>query len=139
MLYITRRENFNAAHRLYNPTWSKEKNFEVFGPCSNLHGHNWELFTTVKGEVNPDTGFVMDLKDLSQVIKSEIVSKVDHKYLNEDVDFLEGQLTSTENVVMAFWKILFPILKEKFGVELYKLKLVETPNHFVEYFGEKTP
>ncbi len=135
MIQITRRETFNAAHRLYNDSWSAEKNFEIFGPCSRIHGHNWELFVTVEGEVNPETGFVMDLKDLRDTMRTHIISKVDHTYLNTDVDFLAGQLTSTENFAMAIWHILNPILIEK-GVKLYKVKLVETANHFVEYFGK---
>ena len=91
MIYITRRERFNAAHKLYNENWSKEKNDEVFGKCANAnwHGHNFDLIVTVKGEVDPDTGFVMNLKDLSQIIKDEVIEKVDHKNLNLDVDFLK--------------------------------------------------
>ncbi len=136
MIQITRRETFNAAHRLYNEKWSEEKNFEVFGPCSRIHGHNWELFVTVEGEVNPETGFVMDLKDLRDLIRNQIISKVDHTYLNEDVDFLKDQLPSTENFAIAIWKILKPILKDNFGVDLYKVQLFETVNHYVEYFGK---
>lgn len=136
MIQITRRETFNAAHRLYNNKWSEEKNFEVFGPCSRIHGHNWELFVTVEGEVNPETGFVMDLKDLRDLIRNQIISKVDHTYLNEDVDFLKDQLPSTENFAIAIWKILKPILKDNFGVDLYKVQLFETVNHYVEYFGK---
>lgn len=136
MIQITRRETFNAAHRLFNPKWSEEKNFEVFGPCSRMHGHNWELFVTVEGEVSEDTGFVIDLKALSKIMRAEIISKVDHTYLNEDVEFLKGKLPTTENFAIAVWRILYPILKEKHGVELCKIKLTETANHFVEYFGK---
>lgn len=135
MIQITRRETFNAAHRLYNTNWTEEKNFEVFGPCSRIHGHNWELFVTVEGEINPETGFVMDLKDLRDLVRTEIINKVDHTYLNEDVDFLNGQLTSTENFAIAIWKILAPKLELNFGVKLFKIKLFETVNHYVEYFG----
>lgn len=136
MLYITRRETFNAAHRLYRSDWSPEQNYAMFGPCSRLHGHNWELFVTVAGTVNPDTGFVMDLKTLSQIVKREIVDVVDHSYLNEDVPFLAGQLPSTENFILAIWSILQPVLYKEYGVKLHQLKLVETANHFVEYRGE---
>lgn len=136
MMYITRKVVFNAAHNLYNDKWSKEKNFETFGPCSNLHGHNWELFVTVKGEIDPETGFVMDLKKLSNELAVNVIDKVDHKYLNRDVDFLSGILPSTENFTIAIWKIMYPILKEKYGVSLHKLKLYETVNHYVEYYGE---
>lgn len=137
MYYITRRVLFNAAHNLYNLHWSPEKNFEVFGPCSNLHGHNWELHATVKGDIDPETGFVMDLKVLSDELKVNIIDKVDHKYFNEDVDFMKGILPTTENIVREFWNIIQPILKEKHKVDLYKLRLVETANQSVEYFGGK--
>jgi len=135
MIQITRRETFNAAHRLFNPAWSEQKNFEVFGPCSRIHGHNWELFVTVEGEVNTETGFVMDLKVLRDLVREEIISKVDHTFLNEDVSFLANILPSTENFAIAIWKILAPLLWSKHAVKLYKIKLTETQNHFVEYFG----
>lgn len=135
MIQITRRETFNAAHRLFNPRWTEVQNFEVFGPCSRVHGHNWELFVTVEGEVSEDTGFVIDLKALSRTMREEVISKVDHTYLNEDVEFLRGKLPTTENFAIAVWKILEPVLKEKYGVKLYRIKLTETANHFVEYFG----
>jgi 6-pyruvoyltetrahydropterin/6-carboxytetrahydropterin synthase len=136
MIQITRREIFNAAHRLYNPKWTKEKNFEVFGPCSRIHGHNWELFVTVEGKVQEDTGFVIDLKLLRDIMREHVVNKVDHTYLNEDVDFLSGQLPSTENFAIAIWRILYPILLDKYGVTLVKVKLTETDKHFVEYYGK---
>jgi 6-pyruvoyltetrahydropterin/6-carboxytetrahydropterin synthase len=135
MIQITRRETFNAAHRLFNPKWSEEKNYEVFGPCSRVHGHNWELFVTVIGEVAEDTGFVVDLKALSRTMREEVISKVDHTYLNEDVAFLAGKLPTTENFAIAIWDILKPAIKQKHGVDLYKIKLTETANHYVEYFG----
>lgn len=137
MIRITRREYFNAAHRLYNPKWSAEKNWEVFGPCSRMHGHNWELFVTVEGEVDEDTGFVMDLKKLKDLVRDVVISKVDHTYLNEDVDFLHGILPSCENFAIAVWNILEPVIKEKYGIQLYEIKLQETENHFAQYFGKK--
>ncbi|NBW37092.1 MAG: 6-carboxytetrahydropterin synthase [Cytophagia bacterium] len=139
MVYVSRKEHFNAAHKLYNPVWSKEKNEEVFGPCANAnwHGHNFELIVTVKGKPDPDTGFVVDLKKLSVLIRKEIVDKVDHKNLNVDVDFMTDKLASTENLVIEFWKILSPKLSSitKYGV-LHSIKLYETPRNYVEYFGE---
>ncbi|MFM7595226.1 MAG: 6-carboxytetrahydropterin synthase, partial [Flavobacteriales bacterium] len=107
-VYITRRETFNAAHKLWQPTWSDEKNNEVFGRCANKnwHGHNFVLFVTVCGDPDPDTGFVMNLKGLSSIIKKEVTEKLDHKNLNLDVPFLEGIMASTENIVIAIWKIL---------------------------------
>lgn len=137
MIQITRRERFNAAHRLYNPKWSPEKNWEVFGLCSQVHGHNWELFVTLEGEIDPDTGYVMDLKKLRDILEEEIISKVDHSYMNETVPFLDGILPTTENVAIAFWNILEEKLKSVTKAKLYKIKLTETENHFVEYFGKK--
>jgi 6-pyruvoyltetrahydropterin/6-carboxytetrahydropterin synthase len=135
MIQITRRETFNAAHNLFNPAWSVEKNFEIFGLCSRIHGHNWELFVTVTGEVNQEIGYVMDLKVLRDIIREHIIVKVDHSYLNKDVDFLQGILPSTENFAIGIWNILQPILENKHQVKLFKIKLIETANHYVEYFG----
>jgi len=138
MVYVSRKEHFNAAHKLYNPNWSEEKNVEVFGPCANVnwHGHNFELITTVKGDPDPETGFVIDLKALSILIKEEIIDKVDHKNLNLDVDFMQGKMASCEILVMEFWKILAPKIKDiSEKGELHSLKLYETPRNFVEYFG----
>ncbi len=134
MVYLTRRERFNAAHRLYNNQWSEEKNREVFGKCANenFHGHNFELFVTVKGEVDPETGFVVNAHHLSKVIKQEIVEKLDHMNLNKDVDFLEGILPSSENIVIAIWKKLEVLLDD---CQLHCIKLIETENIYVEYFG----
>ena len=139
-VYITRRETFNAAHKLYRPDWSDEKNHEVFGKCSNAnwHGHNFTIYVTVKGVPSPDTGFVINLKDLSQIIKDYVVEPMDHKNLNLDVPFLEGLLASTENVVIQVWDQIKPHI-ERAGGELVKIKLVETENNFVEYYGNKEP
>ena len=139
-VYITRRETFNAAHKLWREDWSDEKNWEVFGKCSNhnWHGHNFTIYVTVKGIPNPDTGFVMNLKDLSEIIKNEVIEPLDHKNLNLDVPFLQGMLASTENVIIEIWnRIKDPILEA--GGELAKIKLVETENNFVEYFGGNEP
>ena len=135
-MYLTRVEHFNAAHKLYNPAWSPERNDEVFGKCANdnWHGHNYELMVTVKGEPHPDTGFVMDAKHLSILIKDHVVEKIDHRNLNVDVDFMAGKLCSTENLVVGIWKQLQPHLPD--GVRLHCIKLYETPRIYVEYFGE---
>ncbi|MBS1646837.1 MAG: 6-carboxytetrahydropterin synthase [Bacteroidetes bacterium] len=137
MIYVTRREHFNAAHKLYNESWSPEKNETVFGKCANpnWHGHNYELFVTVKGSVNPQTGFVVNLKDLSALIRTEICDKLDHKNLNLDVDFMQGVMTSTENVAIVIFNKLAPKIKE-LGTNLHAIKLCETENNCVEYFGE---
>jgi len=136
VFYLTRKEHFNAAHKLFNPQWTKEKNDEVFGKCANenWHGHNFELFVTIKGEVNPDTGFVMDAKLLSKIIKNQVVEVLDHKNLNLDVPFMAGKLCSIENLTFEIWNQLVPFLPQ--GVALHCIKLVETPRIFVEYFGE---
>ena len=136
MVYLTRLEHFNAAHKLFNPTWSKEKNEEVFGPCANenWHGHNFELFVTIKGEVDPETGFLFDAKKLSKLIKEHVTEKLDHKNLNVDVDFLTGKMCTTENLSIEIWKQLQPNLPSH--VILHCIKLYETPRIYVEYFGE---
>ena len=139
-VYITRRESFNAAHKLYREEWSEKKNDEVFGKCSNhnWHGHNFTIYVTVKGIPNPETGFVINLKDLSKIIKQEVIEPLDHKNLNLDVPFLKGLLASTENVVIQVWeRIKQPIADA--GGELAKIKLVETENNYVEYFGGEMP
>ncbi len=139
MIYVTRKEHFNAAHRLFNPAWSEEKNQEVFGPCANnnWHGHNFELIVTVKGIPDPDTGFVIDLKVLGDLIKSKVVDKVDHKNLNIDVDFMQGKMASCEIFVTEIWKILQPAIAAVApNSKLHYIKLIETPKNFVEYYGE---
>lgn len=136
MVYLTRSEHFNAAHKLYNPGWSHEKNEIVFGKCANenWHGHNYELLVTVKGQPSPDTGFVFDVKRLSNIIKEQVIEKVDHRNLNVDVEFMRGKMCSTENLAIAIWNELLPHLPE--GVKLHCIKLYETPRIYVEYFGE---
>lgn len=136
MVYITRRERFNAAHKLFNPEWSDEKNLEIFGKCSNpnWHGHNYELYVTVKGEINPQTGFVIDLKFLSTIIKMKITDKLDHRNLNLDVDFMNEKLSSTEVLTVTIWDELVNEIKSQ-NCELHCVKLYETENNYVEYFG----
>ena len=139
-IYITRRETFNAAHKLWREDWSEEKNWEVFGKCSNKnwHGHNFAIYVTVKGKPSVDTGFVINLKDLSNILKEEVIEPLDHKNLNLDVPFLAGMLASTENMAIQIWeRIKAPIATA--GGELVKIKLIETENNYVEYFGGKEP
>jgi len=135
--YLTRRERFSAAHRLYKPEFSDEENFRLFGQCShpNWHGHNYELFVTVKGEINQDLGYVVNLKLVSQVIRDRVISKLDHKNVNIDVDFMRGMLATTENLAIAIWKELEQPLLEV-GAQLHRVKIKETENNFVEYYGE---
>ncbi|WP_256003034.1 MULTISPECIES: 6-pyruvoyl trahydropterin synthase family protein [Pedobacter] len=136
MIYITRKASFNAAHKLSRPDWTDDKNTEVFGKCANpnWHGHNYQLFVTVKGEVNPETGFLVDLKWLKDVVNAHVVDKIDHKNLNMDVDFMQGKLASTENLAIAVWDILAPLINDS-GAQLHAIKIHETENNFVEYFG----
>jgi 6-pyruvoyltetrahydropterin/6-carboxytetrahydropterin synthase len=138
MMYITRREYFNAAHKVYNPEWDDAKNKEVFGGCANpnWHGHNYVIYVTVKGEINRDTNFVIDLKALSKLIREHIIEKVDHRNFNLDVPFMKGIMPSTENIAVAFWNQLEMPVAE-LGGYLHSIKLQETENNYVEYFGEK--
>ena len=135
MIYLTRHEHFNAAHKLYNPNWTEEKNNEVFGKCANAnwHGHNYDLIVTVKGEVDENTGFLIDAKILSKILNTYVCDKLDHKNLNLDVDFMQGKLASTENLAIAIWQQIAPHLPA--NVKLHCVKLYETPRICVEYFG----
>ncbi|MGJ1495720.1 6-pyruvoyl trahydropterin synthase family protein [Sphingobacterium spiritivorum] len=136
MIFITRRERFSAAHKLYREDWSSEQNENVFGKCSNpnWHGHNYELFVTVKGEVNPETGFLIDLKKMKEIILHHIIEKLDHRNVNLDVDFMKGKLASTEYMAIEIFNVLNPLFEE-YNVILHSVKLVETENNYVEYFG----
>jgi len=136
MIYLTRKEHFNAAHKLFNPNWSEEKNNAVFGKCANKnwHGHNYDLYVTVKGNINPDTGFIINLKDLSVLIRKEVTDVLDHKNLNMDVEGMPI-MPSTENVAIFIWNILAPKIIEM-GAVLHGIKLYETESNFVEYFGD---
>ena len=137
MIYITRRERFSAAHMLWNYNWNDQKNIEVFGKCANKnwHGHNFELFVTVKGEVNTDTGFVVNLKDLAKIIQEKVIDKLDHKNLNLDVDFMKDKMVSTEVLAIAIWEELEANIMQ-LGATLHCIKVQETENNFVEYFGK---
>ena len=135
-VFVVRRERFNAAHRLFNPSWSDDKNESIFGKCSNKnwHGHNYEVFVTVKGTVDVDTGYVIDMKVLSDLIKVKIIDKMDHKNLNLEVDFLKDVITSAENIVLGIYNELFDDIK-KMGKHLHCVRLNETENNYVEYYG----
>jgi len=139
MVYITKQVHFCAAHKLYNQKWSDEKNEAVFGSCANKnwHGHNFDLFVTIKGSLDSDTGFVMNFKDLKRIVKEEVLEAVDHKNLNLDVPFMKDKLTSCENLIIEFWKILEPLIKRESSgrASLHALKLYETPTSYAEYYG----
>lgn len=134
MIYITRKLEFCASHRLFNPEYSDEKNAEVFGLCNNPngHGHNYVLEVTVCGEVHPETGMVLDLKTLKKLVTDEIINKVDHKNLNVDVPFLKDVIPTAENLAIHFWEVLEPKLQNG---KLQELKLYESPRNFVVYRG----
>lgn len=135
MITVNRKSHFNAAHRLFRKEWSDQKNFEVFGKCSNpnYHGHNYKLVVSVTGKINPETGFVIDLKILKQLIKEHVEDHFDHKNLNIEVPEFKELNPTAENIAVVIWKKLRPyIAKEhKLGVTLY-----ETPRNFVSYQGE---
>lgn len=135
MVYVTRRATFSASHRLFNPDRSERENQQMFGRCANPngHGHNYTLEVTVSGEPGSETGYVLDLKTLKDIITREILDKVDHKHLNHDVDFLRGVIPTAENIVVAFWKVLAPRIPSG---RLHSLRLQETENNSVEYRGE---
>lgn len=136
MVYLTRRERFSASHRLHNPAWTDEENEAMFGKCANefFHGHNFQIFVTVKGKPDATTGFFVNAHELSKIIKREIIDKVDHKNINMQVDFMQGIIPSCENFVMKIWQQIIPHLPD--GCILHSIKLVETENIYVEYFGE---
>lgn len=136
MVYITRKERFSAAHRLARPDWPEEKNRLIFGKCSNpnWHGHNYSLWMTVKGEPDPETGFVANLAEISRLIKVHILDKVDHKNLDMDVDFMKGRRSTTEMLAVAIWEVLQEPLKAS-GCVLHRIKVRETEKNSVEYFG----
>lgn len=132
---VTRTVHFSAAHRLHRPEWSDERNREVFGECSHPsgHGHNYELDITVEGEVDPETGFVLDLKALKALARTRILKDLDHRNLNVDVPWLEGIIPTTENLVVAIWERMAPALPD--GVVLRRLTLRETPRNQADYEG----
>ena len=136
MVFLTRRERFNAAHRLFKSEWTDQQNFEVFGKCSNpnWHGHNYTLFVTIKGEPNPETGFVINLKQLSKIVRERIIEQADHKNLNLEVPFMKGKIPTAENIAIAIWQeIEADIIK--LNCNLHCIKVVETENNSVEYYG----
>ena len=132
---VTRRAHFCSAHRIYRDDWSQEQNREVFGDCSNpnWHGHNYVLDVTVEGPVDPETGYVADLKVVKRVVQERVVDDVDHRNLNLEVPWLEGTIVSTENFAVAIWERIGNSLPS--GVRLHRVFLQETPNNSVEYLG----
>jgi len=138
MIYLTRRERFCAAHRMFRKEWSDEENQNVFGKCSNpnWHGHNYILWVTVKGEPTEEHGFLMNINTLKRIILDNIINKIDHKNINLEVDFMKGKIATTENLAISIWTKLKPFV-EKEGAILYCVKIEETENNSIEYYGEK--
>jgi 6-pyruvoyltetrahydropterin/6-carboxytetrahydropterin synthase len=136
MIYLTRRERFCAAHRMFRQDWTDEENKKVFGKCSNpnWHGHNYILWVTIKGEQSKEHGFVMNINDLKQIILEKIVSKIDHKNINLEVDFMKDRVATTENLTIAIWNEIKPFV-EKDGILLHCIKIEETENNSIEYYG----
>jgi 6-pyruvoyltetrahydropterin/6-carboxytetrahydropterin synthase len=136
MVYIIRREHFSAAHRLFLPENSDEENYRIFGKCSNpnWHGHNYVLFVTVKGEVDPKTGLTIHLRHVSRLIEEKILSKVDHRNLNLEVDFLKGKVPTSENVAIGIWNELEEELRNLGGI-LHCVRLEQSENNIIEYYG----
>lgn len=136
MIYLTRRERFNAAHRLFRPDFTDDLNASVFGKCSNpnWHGHNYVLFITVKGEVNPETGFLINIKELSALVQNKIISKLDHKNINLEVEFMQGKIASTEMLAISIWNQLEKPVR-LMGAELHCIRIEETENNAVEFYG----
>jgi 6-pyruvoyltetrahydropterin/6-carboxytetrahydropterin synthase len=131
---ITRRLRFNAAHRVHNPELSEEENQKLFGKCNNpnWHGHNYTLEVSVKGPIDPKTGYVMDLAAIRDAVTREVIDKVDHRNFNLDVEFMQGIIPTTENIVVEFWRVIDPLIRP---ARLARLRLWETENHYVEYEG----
>jgi 6-pyruvoyl-tetrahydropterin synthase len=136
MIYQTRRERFCAAHRMFKKEWSDEVNQKVFGKCSNpnWHGHNYVLWVTVKGEPSEEHGFVMNMNILKQIILENVINKIDHKNINLEVDFMKGRIATTENLAISIWNALNPFI-EKEGASLHRIKIEETENNSIEYYG----
>ncbi|HWR37212.1 MAG TPA: 6-carboxytetrahydropterin synthase [Clostridia bacterium] len=136
MIYLTRKCEFSASHHYHNPEFTAEENRRIFGKCNNLHGHghNYALEVTVKGEIDDRTGFVIDLKDLKEVLNSEIVEAMDHRYLNKEVPEFATAIPTTENIAIAAWKRIHSKLTV---ARLHRVRLYETPDLFVDYYGEE--
>ena len=137
MIFLTRRERFSAAHRMFRQDWSDDKNREVYGKCSNpnWHGHNYILWVTIKGDTSDNHGFVMNINVLKKIILEKVIEKLDHRNINLDVDFMKGKIATTENLTVAIWNELKPAV-EKEGAQLHCVKIEETENNFIEYYGK---
>ncbi|MDP9077853.1 MAG: 6-carboxytetrahydropterin synthase [Bacteroidota bacterium] len=138
MVYVTRKEHFNAAHRMYREDWTDEVNLTVFGKCANpnWHGHNYNLYVTVKGNVTYENAYLIDLKELKGIINNFVIGKLDHKNLNVDVEFMKGKMATTELLCIEIFNQLKDAIEAYDGVFLHSVKLAETENNYAEYFGD---
>jgi 6-pyruvoyltetrahydropterin/6-carboxytetrahydropterin synthase len=136
MIYMSRRERFSSAHRMYRTDLSDEENLSIFGKCSNphWHGHNYVLWVTVKGEPSPENGFVINMNKLKHLIQESVIDKIDHKNINLEVDFMKGKIATTENLAIAIWETLKPSVENE-GAILHCIKIEETENNSIEYYG----
>lgn len=136
MIYLTRRERFSAAHRMFRQEWTDEENLKVFGKCSNpnWHGHNYVLYVTIRGEISGENGFVMNMNELKKIIREHVIDKIDHKNLNTEVDFMRNKIATTENLAVSVWNVLRPFIEET-GAFLHCVRIEETENNSVEYYG----
>ncbi|SNT14508.1 6-pyruvoyltetrahydropterin/6-carboxytetrahydropterin synthase [Ekhidna lutea] len=139
MIVIKQKHHFSSSHKLFNPSWTEEQNKKVFGPCANenWHGHNFELIVGVKGEPDNESGFVINPEKLNSLVQDKVIVKVDHKNLNLDVPFMKDKIASCENLIIEFWKILYPeVNRIDRNARLNHLRLYETPRNFVDYYGD---
>ena len=139
-VHISRKARFSAAHRYHNPRWSPEKNLAVFGACNSLHGHghNYELEVTICGDVDPETGMILNLREIDEVIQAEVVSRMDHRHLNEDLPEWKDRVPTTENLAVAIWERLEPRLRGR-QCQLHRVRVHESPDLWADYFGEGGP
>jgi len=140
LLHITRKGRFSASHRYYNPAWSEGKNREVFGPSSSPfgHGHNYEVEVTVAGEVDPETGMVLNLREIDEILQEEVISRLDFRHLNEELPEFKNRQPTTENIAISIWERLVPRLRKR-GSRLYRVRVYESPDLYAEYLGEVDP
>lgn len=137
-VYVSRKAKFSAAHRYFNPEWSEARNREIFGPCANPfgHGHNYEVEVTVEGDVDPQTGMVLNLREIDQVLQEEVVSRLDHRHLNEELPEWRHRIPTTENLAVEIWERIKPRL-DRPSARLFRVRVWESPDLYAEYLGEK--
>ena len=133
MPYLTKQFKFCAAHKYWNNKWDKDKNYQVFGDDIKVHGHNYILDVTIKGEINPDSGFIVDIQDVKSIVFENVIDILDHSQIEKDIEWFKGKQPSTENLVLFIWEQISSKIKKP--AKLYKIKLRETPTIFTEYFG----